>query len=271
MACLHVLVGSGTVAEPVWGKQQDDMLAVLADPPTSIEEVVEKLRIIGAILAELAGGRPPLGGFNELYHTITSDVLALREDGGFQDPGFLTVLDIQFARRYFAALSFWTHRSAQTPSVWKILFQKKVGQATDLQGAMAGVNAHIDFDLAHALVETFKERKLVPGPGKDNLSVQRHDYSKINDIFDQEIPKLRRKMYTSLIQKLLDHLVGTIDDDLQGLVVRVTRGAAWRDSYSLWTLQDDPAAYALYSRALDEDATDASQLIFAPGFGNLVF
>jgi len=259
------------MADPVWGKQQDQMLAVLASEPTSIEEVVAKLTVISEILAELSSGRPPLGGFNELYLTITSDVLSLRENGGFVDPGFLTVLDIQFARRYFSALLSWTHQDARTPSVWKILFAKKVGEATDLQGAMAGVNAHIDFDLAHALVETFKERGLVPGPGRESLSVQHRDYGKINDIFFQEIPKLRRKMYTHEMQKILDRLVGTIDDDLDGAVVTGSRAVAWRDSYSLWTLRDDPAAYAGYSRALDEDATDVSRVIFTPGFGNLVF
>jgi hypothetical protein len=259
------------MADPVWGKQQNDMLAVLATLPTTIEEVVAKLKTVGEILAELSGGRPPLGGFNDLYHTITSDVLALREDGGFKDPGFLTELDLQFAWRYFQALQLWSHRDARTPSVWKILFAKKVGEATDLQGAMAGVNAHIDFDLAHALVETFKVRKLVPGPGKQSLQLQRHDYDKINDIFFEEIPKLRRKMYTNLLQKLLDKLVGTADDELHGLIVRETRTAAWRDAFSLWLVKDDPAAFALYSRALDDDATDASRIIFTPGFGNLVF
>lgn len=259
------------MADPIWGGQRDNMLAVLANMPTSIEEVVDKLKTISEILGELAGGRPPLGGFNELYHTITSDVLALREDGGFEDPGFLTELDLQFARRYFAALLLWTNRDAGTPSVWRILFEKKAGEATDLQGAMAGVNAHIDFDLAHALVETFKARGLVPGPGRESLAVQHRDYGKINDIFFEEIPKLRRRMYTHVLQRILDRLVGTIDDDLHGLVVKETRAAAWRDSYSLWNLQNDPKAYAMYSRALDDDATDASRIIFAPGFGNLVF
>ena len=266
-----VVLGSETVTDPVWGKQQDKMLAVLANMPTSIEEVVAKLKTITDILGELTGGRPPLGGFNELYHTITSDVLALREDGGFEDPGFLTELDLQFARRYFAALLLWTNRDPSTPSVWKILFEKKVGEASNLQGAMAGVNAHIDFDLAHALVETFKVRGLVPGPGRESLSVQHRDYGKINDIFFEEIPKLRRRMYTHVLQRILDKLVGSLDDDLQGLVVKETRAAAWRDSYSLWILQKDPEAYAEYSRALDDDATDASRIVFTPGFGNLVF
>src|SRR4051812_34269121 len=136
---------------------------------------------------------------------------------------------------------------------------------------MAGVNAHIDFDLSHALVATFKERGLVPGPGRESLAVQHRDYQKINDIFFEEIPKLRRRMYTNVFQKVLDKLVGTFDDELHGLVVREIRAAAWRDAYSLWTLQDDPPGYGAYSRALDDDATDASRIIFTPGFGNLVF
>src|SRR6187549_580865 len=100
------------------------MLAVLETMPTSIEEVVAKLKTISGILDDLPGGHPPLGGFNELYYTITSDVLALRENGGFEDPQFLTVLDLQFARRYFEALLMWTHRDPATPSVWSILFRK---------------------------------------------------------------------------------------------------------------------------------------------------
>ena len=259
------------MANPVWGQQQERMLAVLETMPTSIEEVVAKLKTISGILDDLPGGHPPLGGFNELYYTITSDVLALRENGGFEDPQFLTVLDLQFARRYFEALLLWTHRDPTTPSVWSILFRKKVGEATDLQGAMAGVNAHIDFDLSHALVATFKERGLVPGPGRESLAVQHRDYGKINDIFFEEIPKLRRRMYTNVLQKILDKVVGTFDDELHGLIVRETRAAAWRDAYSLWTLQDDPPGYGAYSRALDDDATDASRIIFTPGFGNLVF
>ena len=57
--------------------------------------------------------------------------------------------------------------------------------------AVLGVNAHINFDLAHALIATW--RHVAPdGDGPD--SAQFHDYRLINDVFEMEMDGLREEL-----------------------------------------------------------------------------
>lgn len=150
----------------IWGNQHDAIVALLRDPATSIEEVIKKMETLRGTFLSIPGGPGPLAAFNVLYHEITTKILAERQAGGFKDAGFLTALDLQFARRYFDALLSWTTAEDRTPRCWSSLFAKRSGDGiTDMQGMISGITNHIHFDLPQALVATFTERGLDPGAG----------------------------------------------------------------------------------------------------------
>jgi hypothetical protein len=233
-----------------WDPLRDRMCDVLGDQPQSIAGVIKKLVITQEIFDQL----PPspaanrVAAFNTLYLTITR-----RVDGalktGVNDPDFLELLDIEFAKRYFDALNLWNDDDEATPDVWEVLFKRSGDTGmTKLTAAMLGVNAHINHDLALALIGTWNE---VGAPTGDEIHP---DYLLVNQIFYEEIPPLRR-LFSDAWQLELDELAGTVDDWSQRLLVRVTRAHAWEQGLHMWDLRNDPDDFEQARRAMDRAAS----------------
>jgi hypothetical protein len=231
--------------------------------PVSITVVIEIQEELQRTFQLIPDGPAPLSAFNNLYLTITRKVLREYQTGGFRDPGFIAVLDVQFARRYLNALQSWMQADGQTPDCWATLFEKRQSDGiTNMQGMLAGVSSHVNYDLAQALVATFAERGLELGTGGATLSPQHQDYKKINDIFFAEIPDLRRSAYSSRWYVILDVATGKVDDYIDDMAVAAARAIAWRESIRLWALRAAPTEYDGYVRKLDAVVTRINHLIF---------
>ncbi|GAA3338397.1 hypothetical protein GCM10020358_18320 [Amorphoplanes nipponensis] len=199
---------------------------------------------IGTVLNHLTtaqgifDGLPPpadnrVAAFNSLYFTITDRVAKALRGTGVHDKDFLELLDVEFAKRYFAALRLWGEEDTATPDAWEVLFRRAQDRGVSkLAAAMLGVNAHINHDLALALVSTWEQ--LGP-PDPDRIHP---DYLLINQIFFEEIPGLRRR-YSTPLQLRIDALVGNLDDWSQRVLVAATRAHAWEQAERLWALRDD--------------------------------
>ncbi|MEU4237344.1 DUF5995 family protein [Actinoplanes sp. NPDC026619] len=233
-----------------WDPLRDRMGECLADHPQGIAGVIKKLVITQEIFDEL----PPsptanrVSAFNSLYLTITRRVdLALTTNAN--EPAFLELLDIEFAKRYFAALDLWNCDDEATPDVWEVLFKRSHDvRMSRLAAAMLGVNAHINHDLALALIGTWNE---VGAPVDD---VIHPDYLLVNEIFYEEIPPLRRGFSTRW-QNELDVLVGPLDDWSQRILVRATRAHAWDQGRHLWELRNEPDDFEQARRTMDRAAS----------------
>lgn len=201
---------------------------------------------IGTVLKRLTtaqqifDGLPPppdnrVAAFNSLYFTITDRVAGSLRGSEVRDKEFLELLDVEFAKRYFHALRLWGADDPATPDAWEVLFRRAQDHGVSkLAAAMLGVNAHINHDLALALVSTWEQ--LGP-PDEDEIHP---DYLLINKIFFEEIPGLRRR-YSTPLQMRIDRLVGNLDDWSQRVLVSVTRAHAWEQAQRLWALRDEPA------------------------------
>jgi Family of unknown function (DUF5995) len=233
-----------------WEPAQEAMAALLRDQPTDIGRVIAKLQETQAILDDL----PPsptnnrVAAFNSLYLTITK-----RVDGALgttaTSPEFLELLDVEFAKRYFAALDLWNHDDDATPDVWEVLFKRARNlNLSRLTAAMLGVNAHINHDLSLALIATWNEL------GAPEENVPHPDYLLVNQIFYEEIPALRRKFSTQW-QLDIDDFVGPLDDWSQRLLVTVTRAHAWDQAWRLWQLRDDPDDFEQARITMDRAAS----------------
>jgi Family of unknown function (DUF5995) len=233
-----------------WEPMQEAMAEALRDPPTRIGDVIAKQVRIQTIMNEL----PPspennrVAAFNELYLRITRRVDgALRTDA--KSPEFLEMLDVEFAKRYFDALDLWNRNDEDTPDVWEVLFKRAGDTAmTRLVAAMLGVNAHINHDLALALIATWAEL----GPPQDDTIYP--DYLLLNKIFHDEIPPLRRG-FSDEWQMEIDRLVGPLDDWSECALVIVTRAHAWEQARRLWQLRDDRDDFEQARRAMDRAAS----------------
>jgi hypothetical protein len=183
--------------------------------------------------------------------TRISDVLAIQVtlQVGVVWPEFLEMLDVEFAKRYFRALDLWNRNDADTPDVWEVLFRRASDLSmSELIAAMLGVNAHINHDLALALISTWEQL----GPPKDETVAP--DYLLVNKIFYEEIKPLRRG-FSDDWQMALDRMVGPLDDWSQRILVKVTRARAWDQALRLWPLRDDPADFEVARQLMDRAAS----------------
>jgi hypothetical protein len=211
-----------------------ELAAAAAGTPTDVAAVLRQLTAVQEALDRLPGikGGNRVAVFNRLYFRITSRVFGLLQTPQVVDPAFLTLLDVEFAKLYFQAIRSWAEGKPGTPDAWQVLFRRAQDRRlTRLAAAALGVNAHVNHDLALALIETWKRL----GPPGD---APHHDYLLINKIFFEEIPFLRRRFSTAW-QLKIDWFVGELDDWSQNLLIETTRAMAWEQGRRLWDLQHD--------------------------------
>ncbi|SRR5579875_487032 len=148
--------------------------------PSTIDDV---LRNIDQIISWSMKAKSGIGYFAVLYRRVT---LAIREainEGKFDDGRRMQDLDVAFAQRYFDALNAYFYRGHYQGLTlpWEVAFVgDQDGQAIIVQHMMAGLNAHITFDLGHALV------KVAPR----SLEALKNDYSRVNDLLCLQIPDI---------------------------------------------------------------------------------
>ena len=121
---------------------------VTGPPAATISDVIARMKAIDALLPVGDG----LKWFNQLYLAVTQQVDMLSPGGAWQSPVWVLRLDVVFAGFYFSALGGFL--AGQTvPSAWSAFFAARYRSGIDrIQFALAGVNAHINHDLALALL-----------------------------------------------------------------------------------------------------------------------
>jgi len=217
-----------------------------AAPAGNLTEVVSRLHEIRDSVAAVA---PECGvaRFSDLYLTITGRIRDhVRTGGFFADDRYLARLDVVFANRYFHALRAWAGVAGggPVPECWRLLFDAPDdGEITAFQLAAAGVNAHVNLDLAVAVVDTGREF------GDADLGAgRRHDdYLKVNDVFAEEMG--------TLLDRLVDDRPGRAGHPVLGrlitTVVAVARRHAWEDAEALWPIPHPSDAWTAREARMD--------------------
>lgn len=226
-----------------------DLPALRAGAVSSLAEVIDRLTEIrdGAENASAGCG---IAQFSGLYLTITQSISDhIRSGGFFTDGRYLGRLDIAFANRYFDALRAWAG-GGRTPRSWSLLFDvPNDGEILAIQLAGAGVNAHINFDLAVATVDTGREM------GDADLGRRWDDYARINDVFGENMD--------ALLDRFLEDGVAAGEDPeplsargrLMTRIVAAARQFAWEDAEVLWSLPRDSDGWAAKERHMDAVAS----------------
>jgi hypothetical protein len=232
----------------------DKFLAIVDREPTTIPEVIAQQGVLQDLLESAAHAAPaqPVTGlayFNYLYKIITETVLQALNDGHFSRPEFMIRLDVEFAKRYFAALASWAREPDVPPRAWAVLLDRCYdSEITAMQFAVAGVNAHINFDLAFSVVSTFEHL------GIDFDEGYRADYKYLNTIFHDRIPDLKEHLENAFWAKV-DDLGGQWDDRLEDFAVVITRELAWYSARRIWPDRNSPEVTARESRRMDRFAS----------------
>ena len=207
----------------------DQALCGLVDGPfpATIAEVMARLQAIDTLLPANDG----LKWFNRLYLMVTQQVDLHPPGGAWQSPIWLTRLDVVFAGLYFEAVAgFLGGRSV--PSAWNAIFEARFRTGIDrIQFALAGMNAHINHDLALALLTTDAELRVNPVPGSPEFG----DYQAINGLLNAVMPAALAVLATDTLGVLAQD-TGKIGRLLAFWDISSARDLAWDFANHLRTL-----------------------------------
>ncbi|WP_118914054.1 DUF5995 family protein [Mycobacterium shigaense] len=207
--------------------------------PQSVEDVLHN---IDQIIDWATKAESHIGYFAVLYRRTTLAIRDAVKAGAFEDGPRMEALDVAFARRYFNAVNaYFQPGSADGPTLpWEVAFLgDHDGQAIILQHLMAGLNAHITFDLGLAVHAIAPE-------SMDSLEV---DFFRVNKVLCQQLPGVLK-----VIDQLSPEIRWTrwlIPGEVQVLdrtLMKLRRGA-WDFAYYLATHRPTVAQRTVHQEA----------------------
>ncbi len=208
----------------------------------TVPEVIATMEAIARCLDPADG----VACFNRLYLETTRQVGAALDASRFEDAGFMERLDVVFAGLYFDALRRELAARGTAPRAWDALFEARARRPVHpLRFALAGMNAHINYDLARALVRAAAEL------GGDVASdTPRHrDFLSINRVLADTEATVKRTFVGGALATL-DDAMGQVDDRTAIWSIARARDAAWTQGLVLWTLRGT-ALEGAYAATLD--------------------
>ena len=163
--------------------------------PDTIDGVLAMMDRIDRALPDNDG----LKWFNRLYRMVTEEVDLRPPNGGWQDTAWLDRLDVVFAGFYFRAIAAFLDNSNDAPNAWDALMESRFRTGIDrIQFAVAGMNAHINHDLALALIETNRQSGIWP----TGASPQFTDYQAVNQLLAAVMPRALDVLATGMLGQI---------------------------------------------------------------------
>ncbi|HEX6666265.1 MAG TPA: DUF5995 family protein [Solirubrobacterales bacterium] len=227
---------------------------------SSLKGVLERLEAIDSALPATDGVK----WFNKLYLDMTQQVAATVPGQPQAAPGFLEALDVAFGNLYFDALDAAGSGSSPPPGysfhAWKPVFEARFESGiAPIQFALAGMNAHINHDLAIGIADVFAARGTEPG----HDTPERRDYESINGVIAAAEEKTKLWMVTGLLKEL-DVAFNSVDDIVAVWNIARARDAAWVNAEGIWSMRDRPFLRESFEEVNDHMVGFAGRALLAP-------
>jgi hypothetical protein len=207
--------------------------------PLTIADVIARMQTIDALLPTNDG----LKWFNRIYLMVTQQVDLHPPGGAWESPVWLTRLDVVFAGLYFTAVAGFLGGHS-VPSAWNALFEARYRTGIDrIQFALAGMNAHINHDLALTLLATDAELNVVPAPGSPEFA----DYQSVSGLLNTVMPSALTMLATDTLGVLAQG-TGKIGRLLAFWDICRARALAWDFANHLRSLNGVSRDFALSSQ-----------------------
>jgi hypothetical protein len=218
-----------------------------------IAEVIERMRAIDAELPHDDG----VAVFNRVYLTVTEKVgAALAGRTVFEDPEFMERLDVVFAGLFLKA---YDADGQDRPRPWAPLFESRGRpRILPIQFALSGMNAHIEHDLALAVVRTCEDLGRSPRDSK----VQR-DYEAVNALLAEAEAGVRRSFLAELGTRLDDE-IGPVVHLVSSWNIDKARDVAWATTETLWSLRETKLLRRAFTESLELTVGMGSRLLLTP-------
>jgi hypothetical protein len=212
---------------------------------TGGDSAVNPFDVIAArmeLLAAPMSANDGIRSFNDLYLAVTRAVGIEFANDRFEDPDFFSRLAPIFSNLYFEAVEAAAAKRAVS-RVWAPLFERRFEPGiAPLQFAIAGMNAHINHDLAIALVAVTKEL----GYDLDLDSPHHRDHLRVNTTLARVMNEVKERFETGIgppVEKALGRL-----DAIRS--VERARDSAWTQAQTIVALDDEPFIVEQYLLAL---------------------
>jgi hypothetical protein len=230
-----------------------------APAPTTVSEVVARMRSIEAGLPASDG----VACFTRLYRQVTEEVDQALGATTFDDPAYLTRLDLAFANLFLAALDGAERDPGSAPSAWRPLFEARSRRGiAPIQFAIAGMNAHINRDLPIALVATCEAAGIELRSG----SPEHADFLRVNRLLAAVEERLRPSYlsgWAGALDRIL-HRFHRLDDVVAMWNIGRARDAAWTNGEALWALRGQRQLAADFVASLDRMVGLAGRGLLVP-------
>jgi len=192
---------------------------VSSGAPAVIPDVIAVMQKIDGLLTSGDG----LKWFNKLYLMVTQQIDTQPPPNGWEDAAWLKRLDVVFAGFYFAAVANALGQNSDVPSSWEALFEARNRAGVDrIQFALAGMNAHINHDLALALLRTNDELHIAPAL----QSPEHDDYEHVNGLLEEVLPSALNFLAVGIAGELAQD-TGKVGRLLAIWNIRAARNQAW--------------------------------------------
>ena len=223
---------------------------------STLEGAVERMVALEVALPVGDG----VGYFNKLYLAVSRAVTIRLVRGEFEHPEFLELLAVRLSNDYFSAVD----GSGKSPGVgspaWAPLLQARGRtRVAPIQFVLAGMNAHINYDVPCGVVETCESLGISPQGG----SAEHRDYLQLNAIVREQHEEVKRWLATGLLG-VLDRALGRLDDVIASFSVVRAREASWAHSKILWQLRTEEDLRGPYLDALGHTVGFAGRGLLVP-------
>ena len=192
-----------------------------------VDELIDRMQ---GLLDGLTAEGDPARHFLGTYLRTTRAVGAAIDAGRFEDPGWVTVWDVDFAGLYLDALEAHRRDPASPPAPWRAAFG--TGPATRPEGhVLLGMNAHINFDLPQSLVRVIGPADFADPPLLDS---RRRDHERIDEVLAGRVAEEDRELEAAGGPRTrLDRVMGGLNRAAARALLRESRRKVWTNTEAL--------------------------------------
>jgi hypothetical protein len=218
---------------------------------------------MAALLRALESAGDPGRFFLGTYLRTTRAVGAALDRGAFEDPGWVTRWDVDFAGLYLDALEAYREDAGSAAAPWRLAFGADPGLPPEAH-VLLGMNAHINFDLPQSLVrvippEDFRSPEL--------LGLRRRDHGRIDGVLASRVAEEDVALQRAGGRRTpSDRLLAPVNRQASRLFLRESRRKVWVNAGALHDARlRSPRAYA--ERVDELEAVSAARVrdLLRPG------
>ena len=207
-----------------------------------------------------AGAADGVRVFNTVYLRVTERIGRLLDEGHtFEDgPAMASLTPVSRAcgwRRTTLPMG-----GGALPKAWAPVFASRHRRGLlPIQFALAGMNTHIEHDLALAVVRTCEARGSTP----DDPTVLA-DFFRVNEVLAEAESEIRRAFLDEVGQEELDDHLGPVAHLVSSWSIAKARDVALLHARTIWELRRTPLLRSAYLTGLGHTVGMGSRLLLTP-------